>query len=76
MISFLLFSSIVIYNVSNIKMPETKKIDEVSKDIKDIITILENMGKANDCIITLKKENEELKKKYNDLLKKYNATWI
>jgi ElaB/YqjD/DUF883 family membrane-anchored ribosome-binding protein len=57
-------------------MPETKKIDEVSKDIKDILDILHNMEKANDCIITLKKENEELKKKYNDLLKKYNATWI
>jgi hypothetical protein len=57
-------------------MPETKKIDEVSKDIKDIIDILNNMEKANDCIITLKKENEELKKKYNELLKKYNATWI
>ena len=57
-------------------MPETKKIDEVSKDIKDILDILNNMEKANDCIITLKKENEELKKKYNDLLKKYNATWI
>ena len=57
-------------------MPETKKIDAVSKDIKDILDILHNMEKANDCIITLKKENEELKKKYNELLKKYNATWI
>ena len=38
-------------------MPETKKIDEVSKDVKDIIEILHNMEKANECIITLKKEN-------------------
>ena len=29
-------------------MPETKKIDEVSKDVKDIIDILHNMEKAND----------------------------
>jgi len=57
-------------------MPEGKKIDEVSKDIKDIIDILNNMEKANECIITLKKENEQLKNKYNELLKKYNATWI
>jgi ElaB/YqjD/DUF883 family membrane-anchored ribosome-binding protein len=57
-------------------MNETKKIDIVSKDIKDIINTLNNMEKANDCIITLKKENEELKKKYNDLLKKYNKTWF
>jgi ElaB/YqjD/DUF883 family membrane-anchored ribosome-binding protein len=57
-------------------MNETKKIDIVSKDIKDIINTLNNMEKANDCIITLKKENEELKKKYNDLLKKYEKTWF
>jgi len=57
-------------------MPETKKIDEVSKDVKDIITSLHNMEKANALILDLKKENEELKKKYNELLKKYNATWI
>lgn len=57
-------------------MPEGKKIDEVLKDVKDIIEILHNMEKANDCIITLKKENEQLKNKYNELLKKYNATWI
>ena len=57
-------------------MPETKKIDEVSEGVKDIIKTLHNIEKANDCIITLKKENEELKKKYNDLLKKYNKTWF
>ena len=57
-------------------MPEGKKIDEVSEGVKDIINTLNNMEKANDCIITLKKENEELKKKYNDLLKKYNKTWF
>ena len=57
-------------------MPEGKKIDEVSKDIKDIIQILHNMEKANECILKLKKENEQLKNNYNELLKKYNATWI
>jgi ABC-type hemin transport system substrate-binding protein len=57
-------------------MPAEKKIDEVSKDIKDILDILHNMEKAHDCIITLKQENEELKKKYDELLKKYNKTWI
>jgi ABC-type hemin transport system substrate-binding protein len=57
-------------------MPETKKIDEVSKDVKDIITSLHNMEKANALILDLKKENEELKKKYNELLTKYNKTWF
>ena len=58
-------------------MPDKeKKIDSVSKDVKDILDILHNMEKAHDCIITLKKENQELKKKYNELLTKYNKTWI
>ena len=57
-------------------MPETKKIDEVSKDVKDIITSLHNMEKANALILDLQKENEELKKKYNELLTKYNKTWF
>jgi len=48
-------------------MNETKKIDIVSKDIKDIINTLNNMEKANDCIITLKKENEEFKKQIVEL---------
>ena len=57
-------------------MNETKKIDIVSKDIKDIINTLHNIEKANAIILDLQKENEELKKKYNDLLKKYEKTWF
>ena len=57
-------------------MPQEKKIDEVSKDVKDIITSLHNLEKANVLILDLQNENEELKKKYNDLLKKYNKTWF
>jgi ABC-type hemin transport system substrate-binding protein len=57
-------------------MPDGKKIDEVSKDVKDIITSLHNMEKANVLILDLQKENEELKKKYEELLKKYNKTWF
>ena len=57
-------------------MPETKKIDEVSEGVKDIIKTLHNIEKANAIILDLQKENEELKKKYNELLKKYNKTWF
>lgn len=57
-------------------MPEGKKIDEVSKDVKDIITSLHNLEKANVLILDLQKENEELKKKYNELLTKYNKSWF
>jgi ABC-type hemin transport system substrate-binding protein len=57
-------------------MPQEKKIDQVSKDVKDIITSLHNLEKANVLILDLQKENEELKKNYNELLKKYNKTWF
>ena len=57
-------------------MNETKKIDEVSEGVKDIIKTLHNIEKANSIILDLQKENEELKKKYNDLLKKYEKTWF
>ena len=57
-------------------MPETKKIDEVEKVVKDILDRVIHLETNSDTIINLKKDRDLWKKKYDDLKTLYDKTWI
>jgi|TARA_B110000503_G_C6970609_1_gene339031 hypothetical protein len=57
-------------------MPETKKINEVEKVVKDILDRVIHLETNSDTIINLKKDRDLWKKKYDDLKTLYDKTWI
>ena len=57
-------------------MPETKKINEVEKVVKDILDRVIHLETNSDTIINLKKDRDVWKKKYDDLKTLYDKTWI
>ena len=56
-------------------MPE-KKIEEVSKDIKDILETVTKLQKDKNTILLIQKDRDLWKKKYNELKLLYDKTWI
>ena len=57
-------------------MPETKKIDEVEKIVKDILDRVVELEKNNDKILQLTKERDNWKKKYEELKELYDKCWM
>lgn len=57
-------------------MPETKKIDEVEKVVKDILDRVVQMELNNDKILQLTKERDNWKKKYDELKELYDKCWM
>jgi hypothetical protein len=57
-------------------MPETKKINEVEKVVKDILDRVVEMEKNNDKILELTKERDNWKKKYDDLKLLYDKCYF
>lgn len=57
-------------------MPETKKIDEVEKIVKDILDRVVELEKNNDKILQLTKERDNWKKKYDELKELYDKCWM
>ncbi len=57
-------------------MPETKKIDEVEKVVKDILDRVVQMELNNQKILELERERDNWKKKYEELKVLYDKCWL
>lgn len=57
-------------------MPETKKIDEVERVVKDILDRVVQMEVLERRISQLERERESWKKKYEDLKELYDKCWL
>ena len=64
------------YNLQQFKMPQQKKIDEVEKVLKDVLSRVVEMEVCERRIIQLEKERDDWKKKYDELKELYDKCWM
>jgi len=57
-------------------MPETKKIDEVERVVKDILDRVVQMEVLERRISQLEKDRDQWKKNYEDLKELYDKCWL
>jgi hypothetical protein len=57
-------------------MPETKKINEVEKVVKDILEKVEKLEKDKKMLLRIQEDRDYWRNKYTELNKLYIKTWI
>ena len=57
-------------------MPETKKINEVNKVVKDILDRVINLEKDKKLLLRIQEDRDYWRNKYTELNKLYIKTWI
>ena len=57
-------------------MPETKKIMEVEKLVKDILDRVINLEKDKKLLLRIQEDRDYWRNKYTELNKLYIKTWI
>ena len=57
-------------------MPETKKINEVNKLVKDILDRVINLEKDKKLLLRIQEDRDYWRNKYTELNKLYIKTWI
>ena len=57
-------------------MPETKKIIEVNKLVKDILDRVINLEKDKKLLLRIQEDRDYWRNKYTELNKLYIKTWI